>query len=47
MNVQQYMIEEERSDKMNMIHVCLSDLNREFFDKLQDDKTTISSNRYI
>ena len=41
LNVAQYMIEEERSDKMNMIHVCLSDLNREFFDKLQDDKTAV------
>ena len=29
------------SDKMNMIHVCLSDLTRDFFDKLQDDKTEL------
>ena len=32
---------------MNMIHVCLSDLNRDFLDKLKDDKTDCSSNRYI
>ena len=41
LNVAQYMLEEEMSDKMNMIHVCLSDLSGEFFDKLQDDKTAV------
>tara|TARA_B100000683_G_scaffold225367_1_gene223924 strand:- start:52 stop:1965 length:1914 start_codon:yes stop_codon:yes gene_type:complete len=41
LNVKQYLLEEERSDKMNIIHVCLSNLSRDFLDKLKDDKTAV------
>tara|TARA_B100000683_G_scaffold90430_1_gene89608 strand:+ start:12454 stop:14367 length:1914 start_codon:yes stop_codon:yes gene_type:complete len=40
-DVAQYMLEEEGSDKMNMIHVCLSDLSSKFLDKLKEDKTAV------
>ena len=41
LDLQEYLSNEERSDKMNIIHVRLSNLSRDFLDKLKDDKTAV------
>ncbi len=40
-DAKQYLLDEERSDKMNMIYAYLSDLSKEFLDKLNTDKTAV------
>lgn len=41
LEVKQYLSDEEKSGKMNMIYACLSDLSREFLEKLKEDKTAV------
>ena len=37
----QYLSEEEKSDKMNMIYVCGSDICNEFLEKIKKDETAV------
>tara|TARA_E500000331_G_scaffold358197_1_gene423341 strand:+ start:6544 stop:8361 length:1818 start_codon:yes stop_codon:yes gene_type:complete len=41
LDAKQYLLDDERSDKMNIIYMYLSDLSKEFLDKLKGDKTAV------
>ena len=41
LDAKQYLSEEEKSDKMNMIYVCGSDICNEFLEKIKKDETAV------
>ena len=41
LDAKQYLSEKKLSDKLNVVYVCLSDLNEKLFDKLKTDKTAV------
>jgi len=41
LSINDYLDEEELSKKLNVVYVCLSELSKELYDKLREDKTAI------
>ena len=41
MKIEEYMSASKLSDKLNFIHICISDLNQRFFSKLKQDKSVV------
>ena len=41
LTINDYLDEEEISDKLNVVYVCISDLSEEFYSKLKTDKTSV------
>tara|TARA_B100001758_G_C18406786_1_gene612641 strand:+ start:266 stop:2218 length:1953 start_codon:yes stop_codon:yes gene_type:complete len=41
LKIEEYMSASKLSDKLNFIHICISDLNQRFFSKLKQDKSVV------